>query len=121
MTRDEGRIENILSLVKQAWLKNPDQRLLQLLLNIARSPTPHLELFNLEDNVLHGRLSGYLASGSYPAALSLPDADELRCWADGASVQIKAVSTFGDPVDCSAEEALEFSRKIAAAVKAASG
>ena len=121
MPRDPGRIETVLDLIRQAWQKTPDQRLFQLLHNIARSPTPHPETFSLEDDVLQVRISNYLGSGSFLPVMPPSANDELMCWADGASVQIKAVSAFGDPVDCSAEEALQFSREITDAVKAAGG
>ena len=44
------------------------------------------------------------------------DADRLDAWVDGASVQIIAVSSFGDPMDCGGHEARRFAEHILALV-----
>jgi uncharacterized protein YihD (DUF1040 family) len=41
MAHDLDRIDEMLDLIRQAWQKKPDQRLLQLLMNLVRSPIPH--------------------------------------------------------------------------------
>ncbi len=38
--------------------------------------------------------------------------DRLDCWADGGSVQIIAIASYGDPVDCSPAEARRFAERI---------
>jgi hypothetical protein len=44
------------------------------------------------------------------------DAHEMvDVWSDGASVQVRAVTAFGDPVDMGTEEAREYARRILAA------
>lgn len=48
-----------------------------------------------------------------------PPADRLDAWCDGASVQIIAISTFGDPMDCSAREARELAGRILQAAREA--
>jgi hypothetical protein len=41
------------------------------------------------------------------------DGDELlQAWADGASVQVRAITAFGDPADLGTEEAREFATRI---------
>ena len=110
--RENERIERILTLLKAAWAKNPDYRLFQLLINIARSPNSHPELFYLEDNVIENRLSDYISTGKYPEPLNIYSLDRLSVWNDNGSVQIKAVSGFGDPMDLNADEAKEFANKI---------
>ena len=45
--------------------------------------------------------------------------ERLECWADGDSIQIVAVTSTGDPVDCSREEAQAFALKILDAVRQA--
>jgi hypothetical protein len=42
------------------------------------------------------------------------DADLLNVWADGASVQVRAITAYADPVDLGSEEAREFAARILA-------
>lgn len=49
-------IEDILAALREAWLRHPEQRLGQLLVNAANPKTPCAELFYLEDQVLLERL-----------------------------------------------------------------
>lgn len=51
--RDPERIERMLDLLREVWTKQPDTRLLQLLLNVAPTgPQPVPQLYNLEDGTL---------------------------------------------------------------------
>lgn len=48
-------------------------------------------------------------------ALSAPAASTpelLTAWSDGASVQVRAITTFGDPVDIGVDEAKSFATQI---------
>jgi hypothetical protein len=56
--RDPDRIEPMLRAIRIAWLKTPDIRLGQLLLNIA-AVTPGRDLFYLEDSTLMTGLTEY--------------------------------------------------------------
>jgi hypothetical protein len=51
-----ANIDETLAALRQAWLRNPDQRLCQLIVNAANPRTPCPELFYLEDQVLLERL-----------------------------------------------------------------
>jgi len=42
--------------------------------------------------------------------------ERFDCWVDGDSVQIIAVTSHGDPIDCSSNEARDFALKILKAV-----
>ena len=54
---DQSHIqEALLAALREAWLRNPEQRLGQLLVNAADPRTPCAELFYLEDQVLLERL-----------------------------------------------------------------
>lgn len=54
---DQSHIqEALLAALREAWLRNPDQRLGQLLVNAADPKQPCPELFYLEDQVLLERL-----------------------------------------------------------------
>lgn len=48
--------EALLTALREAWLRNPEQRLGQLLVNVANPKTPSPELFYLEDKALLERL-----------------------------------------------------------------
>lgn len=50
-------IDEILSTVREAWLRQPDQRLCQLIVNAANPKAPCPEVFYLEDEALLGRLT----------------------------------------------------------------
>ncbi len=45
-------IDEILSTVREAWLRQPDQRLCQLSMNVANPKAPWPEVFYLEDEAL---------------------------------------------------------------------
>lgn len=49
-------IDEILAALREAWLRNPEQRLGQLLVNVANPKMPCPELFYLEDQALLERL-----------------------------------------------------------------
>lgn len=50
------------------------------------------------------------------ALLGARQTDELAdAWADGGSVQVKAITIFGDPLDMSSEEARAFAARISSA------
>jgi hypothetical protein len=38
--------------------------------------------------------------------------DSVEVWADGASIQVRAITAHGDPVDMGSEEARDFARRI---------
>jgi hypothetical protein len=40
------------------------------------------------------------------------EADLLSVWADGASVQVRAITAYADPVDLGSDEAREFAARI---------
>lgn len=50
--RDPNRIETILEALRLTWQQEPDLRLGQLLINIAKPQSPCPELFYLEDDEL---------------------------------------------------------------------
>lgn len=49
-------IDEILAALREAWLRHPEQRLGQLLVNVANPKQPCPELFYIEDQVLLERL-----------------------------------------------------------------
>jgi uncharacterized protein YihD (DUF1040 family) len=57
--RDPERIPVVLDELRKAWEKNPDLRLCQLIVNLAKPPHPTPEIFYLEDDVLLSRLKNY--------------------------------------------------------------
>jgi len=48
--RDPKRIDRVLATIREAWLKVPDWRLGQLLVNAVEPTNPCPELFSIEDN-----------------------------------------------------------------------
>lgn len=59
--RDPGRIDEMLALLREAWLRNTDSRLGQLVFNAARERDPDItDVFNIEDEVLRKGLLRYL-------------------------------------------------------------
>ena len=50
--RDSTRIPLVLDAIKLIWERNPDWRLGQLFVNVAKLPAPYGELFNLQDDKL---------------------------------------------------------------------
>jgi hypothetical protein len=63
--REPERIDDILWLIGEIWRASPDQRLVQLILNVAASPEgPRPDagaLWVLEDDTLERKLRAYLA------------------------------------------------------------
>jgi hypothetical protein len=59
--RDPARIERILGLVHQYWLRNPDWRLAQLVVNLVRPGEPCPQVFSAEDDRLEAALRAELA------------------------------------------------------------
>lgn len=57
--RNSNRIESILVQVQRLWKANPDWRLGQLIVNIAKVSQPCPEVYYLEDDVLSDRLEAY--------------------------------------------------------------
>jgi hypothetical protein len=47
--------------------------------------------------------------------------DEFSCWIDSDSIQIKAVTKFGDPVDLGTEEVRQIIAALTRMVKAVDG
>ncbi len=62
--RDPARIDRMLEALRQAWLRAPDLRLGQLVVNAARPSEPCPGVFYLADDVLEARLA---ALGPLPA------------------------------------------------------
>jgi len=59
--RDPGRIDEMLALLREAWLLDPDSRLGQLVFNAARERDPDItDVFSIEDGVLRKGLSRYI-------------------------------------------------------------
>jgi hypothetical protein len=59
--RDPARIDEMLELLREIWLLEPDLRLGQLVFNAARIREPQLsDLFSIEDGALRKGLVRYL-------------------------------------------------------------
>jgi len=58
--RDPARIDQILELVRQVWIRSPDLRLGQLIVNAVRPDQPCLPVFSIEDTVRARRLERML-------------------------------------------------------------
>jgi hypothetical protein len=54
--RDPARIDQVLGLVRQVWMRSPDLRLGQLIANAVRPREPCPEVFAIEDTILARRL-----------------------------------------------------------------
>jgi hypothetical protein len=61
--RDPARIDRILEAVRQVWVKDPDLRLGQLIVNAIRPSQPCPQIFGAEDTVLEKGLARYLKDG----------------------------------------------------------
>jgi hypothetical protein len=59
--------------------------------------------------------------GDAIAAKDADDQDMAEAWSDGASVQVRAINVYGDPVDWGTGEALEFAELINRCVHEAGG
>lgn len=79
MPRIERPVERIAPLMAELqahWLRNPNLRLTQLLVNLVASPVPCPEVFYFEDDVLLQRLHEAAVNGD--AERSGPSAQLLR-------------------------------------------
>lgn len=57
---DTDRIDEILSLLREVWMRDPDLRLGQLVVNAARMRDPEIvDVFNIEDGTLRKGLLRY--------------------------------------------------------------
>ena len=54
--RDPARIDQVLDVLRRAWMRNPDSRLGQLIVNAVRPQEPCPDGFDIEDTVLARRL-----------------------------------------------------------------
>lgn len=66
--RDPKRIDPILNQIREVWKQQPDMRLGQLMVVLARPANPCSELFHLEDDQLAHRINDYasaLDDGNY--------------------------------------------------------
>lgn len=59
--RDPNRIEVMLKALHDTWLKDPDMRLGQLIVNQARIDEPCSQVFNIEDDQLLANLRDWLS------------------------------------------------------------
>lgn len=59
--RPTTRIDPILVALRELWLRQPDQRLGQLLVNLANPASPCPEVFHLDDDTMLSRIEGALA------------------------------------------------------------
>ena len=59
--RSPDRIDPLLAQLRELWLLHPDQRLAQLVVNLANPTNPCPEVFHLEDTVLLARIEAALA------------------------------------------------------------
>lgn len=60
--RDPERIDEVLALIRQVWLQNPDLRLGQIIVTAVRPRDPCPEIFAVEDGVLRRGLTRLLES-----------------------------------------------------------
>ncbi|MBL8755504.1 MAG: hypothetical protein JNK15_19545 [Planctomycetes bacterium] len=60
-----------------------------------------------------------LANLKKSMACARNDGEVVDAWADGASVQVRVITVWGDPVDMGSDEARDLAAKILAAAKAA--
>ena len=58
--RDPARIDQVLDLLRQVWLRSPDLRLGQLMANGVGPAEPCPEVYSIEDTVLARRLERML-------------------------------------------------------------
>ena len=58
--RDPQRIDEILDLVRQVWLQDPDLRLGQIIVNATRPDEACPEVFTIEDSDLKRGLTAFL-------------------------------------------------------------
>jgi uncharacterized protein YihD (DUF1040 family) len=59
--RPPTRIDPILARLRELWQRHPDQRLAQLLVNLANPANPCPEVFHLEDETFLARIDAALA------------------------------------------------------------
>ena len=58
--RDPSRIEPMLELLREVWVRQPDLRLSQMIMIAIRSPLPCPQIFYAEDDVVERRLRAML-------------------------------------------------------------
>jgi hypothetical protein len=89
-----------------------------------------LSLTSVELDLIEEALSHRASSTAAQACLSLlreqvkarpvsEEADILDVWADGVSVQVRAITAYADPVDLGSEEARAFAQRILACAREA--
>jgi uncharacterized protein YihD (DUF1040 family) len=71
--RDPARIDQVLSVIREIWIEDPDLRLGQLLMNAARLSDPEADLFCIEDTVLVRKLETLAKRTRRDGPSSLPD------------------------------------------------
>lgn len=79
--RDPNRIDPILNQLREVWKQQPDMRLGQLLVVVARPANPCPDLFHLEDDQLAHRINDYasaLDNGKYKLRYVRRRLDESR-------------------------------------------
>lgn len=59
--RSPDRSDPILAGLRELWLRHPDQRLAQLVVNLANPANPAPEIFYMEDEALLARIEAALA------------------------------------------------------------
>lgn len=64
--RDKRRIDRILKLIRKIWMKDPDMRFGQLLINVGIAPDDW-RLWGMEDSYPETMLKGYSISDYKPA------------------------------------------------------
>lgn len=64
--RDPARIDQTLELLREVWIRSPDLRLGQLIVNAVQPRDPCSEVFSIEDTVLARRLERMLKQGTEP-------------------------------------------------------
>lgn len=62
--RDPARIERVIDKLRRLWLVNPDWRLGQLVLNVARPWAMWPDVFNMEDSQFEDWLDDEIADSS---------------------------------------------------------
>ena len=74
--RNPARIDALLKQIETLWKVHPDQRLCQLLCNLA-DPQPN-RLFNIEDHVISNKIFEFRRTGHWSSAFADADAEDQR-------------------------------------------
>ena len=72
-SRDPARIHMVLDKLREVWEKNPNLRLVQLLVNAAGASQPCRDMFNLEDDILLRDLAAFDAMTTPEQAITIPE------------------------------------------------